>query len=255
MQPVTEGTAKRFAQAFCYGRRGYSLEDLRRLFPTYGMQVPDIELGMPPAKVAFFCTCLSSLSPGQQRQLLYDLCDSPPPASHALPPEEDRLRLLRELAQADGISPLGVQLSSLTAHATRQQWFTAASRLSDSPASAVTAARALVETTCKTVLTERGQDPDKRGRLDRLFKQTAHELGIRATDGGGQAVYQLINGLVQAVNGLAAVSNLAGDRHGLTAGEKITDHSLAALAVHAAGTVSLFIVQVHRAGLRRKTVA
>ena len=107
-----------------------------------------------------------------------------------------------------------------------------------------------METTCKTVLTERGQDPDESGKLDRLFKRTAQELGIKATDGAGQAVYQLINGLVQAVNGLAAVSNLAGDRHGLAAGEKITDHSLASLAVHAAGTVSLFIVQAHRAGLR-----
>jgi hypothetical protein len=217
MQPVSEGITKRFSQAFCYGRRGYSLEDLRQLFPSYGMQVPDLDLGMPPAKVAFFCTCLSSLSPGQQRQFLYDLCDSPPAASHALPSEEERLQLLRQLAQADGISPLGVQLSSLTVHAARQQWFTAASRVSDSPSSAMTAARALLETTCKTVLNERGQNPDESGKLDRLFKQTAQELGIRATGGAGQATYQVINGLVQCVNGIAAVSNLGGDRHGLVA--------------------------------------
>lgn len=255
MQSVSEGIAKRFAQAFCYGKKGYSLEDLRHLFPSYGMQVPDLDLGMLPAKVAFFCTCLSSLSPGQQRQFLYDLCDSPPPASHALPSEGDRVQLLRQLAQADGVSPLGVELSSLTLHAARQQWFTAASRIADSPSSSLTAARTLLESTCKTILNERGKDPNGSGKLDRLFKQTTQALGIRATEGAGQAAYQVINGLVQCVNGLAAVSNLGGDRHGLVGGERITDHSLAALVVHAAGTVSLFIIQVHRSGLRTDVVA
>lgn len=37
--------------------------------------------------------------------------------------------------------------------------FTAASRLSESPTSAITAARVMVETTCKTILTEFGKEP------------------------------------------------------------------------------------------------
>ena len=171
MKSVSDGMAKRFAQAFCYGRNGYSLEELRRLFPPYGAQVPDLDLGMPPAKVPFFQCCLGSLSPEQQRQFLYDLCDNPPPASYALPSETERLDLLRQLVQADGISPLGVQLSSLTLRATREEWFTAASRLPTSPASCVTAARTLLEVTCKTIVHERNKIPDRSGNLDRLYKQ------------------------------------------------------------------------------------
>lgn len=225
------------------------------LFPAYGMQVPDLYLGMRPAKVTFFCTCLSSLSLEQQRQLLYDLCESPPLAEHAVPSKQDRLRLLRELAQADGISPLGVHLSSLTAHATRQQWFTAASRLPNSPASAVTAARALVETTCKTVLTERGRDPDESGKLDRLFKRTTQELGIKATDGAGQAVYQLIHRTGTSRERPCRCEQPSRRSARACGQRKNTDHSLASLAVHAAGTVSLFIVQVHRVGMRTEVVA
>jgi len=90
--------------------------------------------------------------------------------------------------------------------------------------------------------------------LDRLFKQTTESLGIKSSEGAAQGTYQVVNGLVQCVNGLAAVSNLGGDRHGLVGGATITDHSLAGLVVHAAGTVSLFIVQTHRSNLRTEAV-
>jgi hypothetical protein len=50
---------------------------------------------------------------------------------------------------------------------------------------------------------------------------------------------------VQVVNGIAGLSNQAGDRHGLPEGARISDHSMAGLAVHAAGTVSLFLVRIH----------
>ncbi len=52
-----------------------------------------------------------------------------------------------------------------------------------------------------------------------------------------QAAHQIINGLVNITNGLATISNSAGDRHGLVAGQSIDDPGLAQLAVHAAGTV------------------
>jgi hypothetical protein len=63
----------------------------------------------------------------------------------------------------------------------------------------------------------------------------------------------VLNGLAQVVNGLAALSNQAGDRHGLPEGARISDHSMAGLAVHAAGTISLFLVKAHRSGWRART--
>ena len=77
-------------------------------------------------------------------------------------------------------------------------------------------------------------------------KQTKAALGIVAAQRGPQDIHQILSGLAHVVNGLARLSNRAGDRHGLAAGEKITDLSYAGLAVHAAGTVALFLLRVHR---------
>lgn len=214
------------------------------------MEVPSVNPSMPPTKNAYFHECLYSMTQENQRQFLYDLCDDPPTAAGALPSQDERKELLALLAQADGVSPIGLEFSSLTLRGVRNQWFTASSRLANSPSSAITAARALLETTCKTILEERDQIADSSGDLSRLYKQTRQTLDLNAKRGTLQSVHQILNGLTQTVNGLAAISNLGGDRHGLKAGERITEHSLAGLAVHASGVVSLFLARIHRASMR-----
>lgn len=250
MQPVPEAIVNRFASSFCYGRKGYSLRELEKVFAGYQLHVPSVDPATPPTKNAYFSQCLYSMSPENQRQFLYDLCDDPPPATGPLPSADERRELLMFLAQADGVSPMGLELSSLTLRGVRNGWFTAASRLASSASSAITAARALLETTCKTILHERGEAPDSSGDLGRLYKQARQALGLEPTSGVPQSVHQILNGLTQVVGGLASLSNLAGDRHGLRGGERITNYALAGLAVHAAGVVSLFLVQVHRASAR-----
>lgn len=250
MQPVSTSIVDRFAGGFCYSRSGYSLRQLAELFVRYQVDVPSVDPGLPPTKGSYFNQCVAAMTPETQRQFLYDLCDDPPPANGLLPDAEERLQLLRVLAGADGMSPVGVDLSTLSMHAVRDQWFAAASRLGPSPSSAITAARAMFETTCKTVLSERGETPDSSGNLRRLYNQTRRTLGIQASSGSSQPVHQMLNGLSQVIDGLAAISNQAGDRHGLPAGLRLTDRSTATLVVHAAGSVCLFLVQTHRSSLR-----
>lgn len=252
MQPVPTSLVERFASRFCYGRNGYSLRELQDLFVRYQVDAPPVNPGLPPTKGAYFNQCVGALTPETQRQFLYDLCDDPPAASGPLPSAAERLELLRALVGADGMSPLGVDLSALTVDGVRAQWFAAASRLQPSPSSAITAARALLESTCMTILSERGETPDASGDLGRLYKQTGRALQIQASSGSSQPVHQMLNGLTQTIDGMAALSNRGGDRHGLPAGIRITDRSVAALAVHAAGTISLFLVQTHRSSLRAR---
>ncbi|MEI9475510.1 MAG: abortive infection family protein [Deltaproteobacteria bacterium] len=120
----------------------------------------------------------------------------------------------------------------------------------ESPASAITAARAMVETTCKTILRELGETPDESGELGRLYKQTRIRLGIDPKAGISQSVHQIANGLSQVIEGIAALSNSAGDRHGLVGGDRITALSLASLCVHAAGTVALFLTRAYKDMMR-----
>jgi len=252
MRPVPNAIITRFADAFCYGRSGYTLRELHDLFVGYQVDVPTLESSVSTTKGSYFHICVGAMTPENQRQFLYDLCDDPPPATGPLPDEEARRGLLSTLAAADGVSPLAEGLSQVTLRAVRNQWFTAASKLPHSASSAITAARALVETTCQTILVERSEAPDTSGDLGRLYNQTRRVLQIEASAGVPQALHQLLNGLVQVVNGLAALSNQAGDRHGLPEGARVSDHSMASLAVHAAGTVSLFLVQAHRSGQRAR---
>lgn len=250
MRPVSTAVVARFADAFCYGRSGYSLRELHDLFVQYQVDVPALDSSVASTKGSYFHTCVAAMTSENQRQFLYDLCDDPAPATGPLPDEATRRSLLSLLAAADGVSPLADNLSQITVRAVRNQWFTAASRLPDSASSAITAARALLESTCQTILVERGETPDTSGDLGRLYNQTRRALQIEASAGIPQALHQLLNGLVQVVNGLAGLSNQAGDRHGLPEGARISDHSMASLAVHAAGTVSLFLVRAHRSSRR-----
>ncbi len=252
MKPVEITVISRFADAFSRGRMGFSLEQIPAHFEKYQGSVPNLSncVGKPTKSVVFE-DCVRSLSPENQRSALYDLCDNPPPdAKHPMPSEDVRRELLALLVQADGRSPLSVELSSLTLSGVRKQWFTAASRVPSSPAGAITAARTLIESTCSTILREQGETPDTSGELGKLYKQVRIKLGIDPKQGASQSVHQMVSGLTQIVDGLAGLSNAAGDRHGLEAGAKIAELSFASLAVHAAGTACVFLIRVHKDVLR-----
>lgn len=247
MKPVDMHLVKRFADTFCFGRKGFSADEIPAFFSSYEGAVPTVaSYDMTVAKSVLFADSVRALSPENQRLALYDLCDSPPPSKHLMPSPEERRELLHALVQADGRAPLGLELSQLTIAGVRTQWFTAASRLPNSPAGAITAARTLLEGVCKTILVEIGETPDSSGDLSKLVKQTRAALGIDAAQGATQNVHQILLGLSQLVDGIAGLSNKAGDRHGLVSGAKITDLSFAGFAVHAAGTAALFLVRVHK---------
>jgi Abortive infection C-terminus len=255
MRAVPESIVGRFAREFCFGGSGYSLRELADLFPKYQADVPAPDSKMAPTKGSYFQQALAAMTPLSQRQCLYDLCDDPAPATGPLPSQDARLQLLSLLAAADGISPLGTGLSRCTIRAVRTQWFTAASRLNASPSSAVTAARALLESTCATILVERQEAPDTSGDLGRLFGQTRKSLDLVGDKGTDQAIHQVYSGLVQVVNGMAGLSNQVGDRHGLEDGLRIDDHAGASLAVHASGTIALFLVNRHKLSWRASSPA
>jgi len=245
---------ERFADAFAYSRSGFGADEIPAYFAAYQGDVPSsASFVYSPTKSELFIACVQALSPENQRQALYDLCDNPPTAKHPMPDLSAREKLLRDLVQADGQSPLGVELSGLSLTGVRAAWLRAASRLPSSPSAAITAARTMLESTCKTVLQERGEAPDESGDLGKLFKQTRKSLGLDPAKGVSQNVLQLANGLTQVVDGLAGLSNRAGDRHGLPSGAKVTNLSFASLAVHSAGTVALFLARIHRDLLRGPT--
>ncbi len=253
MRSIDTSIIRRFAEEFVFGRKGFSLVQISPYFANYEQSVPSPEEGYTtPTKIDHFISCVSSLSPKNQRYSLYDLCDDPPIMKGPVPSENVRKELLQQLVQGDGISPLAVELSSLSLRGIRNDWFTAASRITSTPSSAITAARALLESTCKTILTELKEKPISRGNLPKLVKQTRKALGMDIVKKVEQEVTQIITGLTSIVDGFSALSNKAGDRHGLAEGAEIQDQTIASIAVHATGTLSLFLCQTYKDKQRMK---
>jgi hypothetical protein len=90
---------------------------------------------------------------------------------YAIPSDEVRNHLLEQLHSHLNVEPIGMRFSILREHIFREDWITAYSRVITSPAAAITAARTLVEAAFRTIVSERGAQPDTSGDLGRLLRQ------------------------------------------------------------------------------------
>jgi hypothetical protein len=110
------------------------------------------------------------------------------------------------------------------------------------PADAITAARSLVETACKTVLDDVDEPFDDREDLTALYKKTAVALKMDATQ--HDVIYrQVLQGLASAVHGLAELRNKLGDAHGARRGGHRAQPRHARMAAGAAMTVATFLIE------------
>ena len=251
MHPVQKHTIERFAQYFAYKDNGFALKEINPYFEKYQSGLPATGFdGITPKKGNHFVEVVSSMHPRNQRYALIDLCLNPP-RMKICPTESSRHELLQCLFQSDGATPLASDLSTFSLSGVREQWWVASSRLPSSPASAITAARTLLESTCKTILEECSQIPDDSRNLQKLFKQVRETLDLKTGRDMPKSVNEVMSGLISLANGLAAISNEAGDRHGKAGGLRLEDVTVASLFVHAAGTAAFFIAQVH---LERKYI-
>jgi hypothetical protein len=101
----------------------------------------------------------------------------------------------------------------------------------------------MFETTLKTILAERSKADESGGDLGRLAKQVEKELGITPQD--RPAEHQMISGIASIINGVCALSNEAGDRHGTIGGKSINDPTLAELCVNMCGALGVLFVELH----------
>jgi hypothetical protein len=242
MLPLAESIIRRFAEELVSGRKGFSLREIGDYFREYQPNIPSHEGVSGLTKPAYFLECVLSLTPADQRCALLDLCNDPPQSKHPMPEEVVRLRLRGLLFQAHGRSPVGNRFSAISLRGVREGWWKVASRMPASPSGAITAARTLLESTCKTILCEIGETPDKSGEIARLVKQTREAVGVSET-AKDQPTKQIFSGVTSIVLGVGGLSNLVGDRHGQVGGEDIKDVPLAELVIHCCGAVAVFLTQ------------
>jgi len=236
MQPVPRPIVDAFANAFAGNRVGFSAKQIADYFCEYSPLVRPLEhYGVTPTRLELFVESVYQLPPDAQYYALNDLGVVVRESRYDYPSQEVRTRLLGQLHSSLSVEPIGLAFSNLRSTEFRKDWMTAYGRLSTNPAAAVTAARTLLETVFKTIISERGGAPDTSGDLARLMRQAQETVGFLRAD--NQSEHQIVQGLTTAIGGVAAISNAAGDRHGTAQGVSLQDKHLAVLCVHACGVV------------------
>jgi hypothetical protein len=121
----------------------------------------------------------------------------------------------------------------------------------DDPDLAIGTAKELIETTCKTILEERGIPFEESDDISKLVKETRKVLGlvpdnIPEAAKGAETIRRLLNNLGNLVQGLAELRNLYGTGHGKAGKSKGLLPRHARLAVGAASTLVTFLFDTHK---------
>jgi len=118
------------------------------------------------------------------------------------------------------------------------------------PELAIGTAKELAETICKSILDERGASVNKGWDLPQLVKATAKELNLapdQVPDAakGAETIRILLSSLASVASKMAELRNLYGTGHGKTAATKGLQSRHAKLAVGAASTLAVFLIETH----------
>lgn len=116
---------------------------------------------------------------------------------------------------------------------------------------AIGTAKELIETCCKTILKERGVEVQGNPDLSQLVKQTARELALTPENIPDEAkavetIRRLLSNLATITQGVAELRNHYGTGHGKVANTRGLQPRHAKLAVGAASTLAVFLLETHQ---------
>ena len=158
----------------------------------------------------------------------------------------EKFRPLLDHLEADerhpAARPIEAALTSLDEESVRAVWKKAMDRRISDPEGAITAARALLESTCKHVLEELQVPYPDDADPGKLWALCAEHLNLSPSQ-HSEVVFKSILGNCQSiVNNLAAIRNKIGDAHGHGKRAVKAKPRHAELAVNLAGSMAAFLV-------------
>lgn len=149
------------------------------------------------------------------------------------------------------LQPLNAVAQSLTAAQIHAQIDRINRSIDSDPALAIGTAKELLETICKTILAEVGDEPGNFDLGD-LVKRTTQRLKLLPDDipnaaKGAEAMKKTLRSLGAVTSGLGEIRNLYGSGHGQEGRAKGLAPRHARLAVGAASTLAMFLFETHEA--------
>lgn len=123
--------------------------------------------------------------------------------------------------------------------------------VNNDPSLAIGTAKELIESCCKTILSERDVAINNSDDLPKLVKATVKELRLTPKDIPNEAkaadsIKKLLSNLATVASGVAELRNKYGTGHGKEGDAKGLTPRHAKLAVGAASTLAVFLIETHR---------
>lgn len=158
--------------------------------------------------------------------------------------------LLAHLEQLDG-SPVDSAVSEvagrLDSESVSAAWAKALARRTTDPDGAITAARTLLESVCKTILDDRSIEYGNRDDLPKLYGKVSKSLNLAPSDHTEEQFKAILGACTTVVNNLGTIRNRDSDSHGQGRQSYKPAPRHAALAVNLAGGMAVFLIETHQA--------
>lgn len=138
-------------------------------------------------------------------------------------------------------------VARLDAESVHNAWTRAVERRDTDPEAAVTAARALLEATCKTILDDNGVDYDDGADLPALYKAVQKVLKLSPADQTEDRFRAILGACTTVVKELGSVRNRHSDAHAPGRKSYRLAPRHASLAVNLAGSMALFLIETQEA--------
>lgn len=175
---------------------------------------------------------------------------------------ERRRYLAREFAPLfdylennEDVAPIDTIVASAAKISTeyvQEIWIKAINRRSEDPEGAITAARTLLEATCKYILDKENMEYDDGAELTKLYKLTATQLNLAPSQHTEQQFKQILGGAESVVNGLGSLRNKISDAHAIGAIRARPSSRHAVLCVNMAGTMAEFLISTYEYQFEKK---
>ena len=227
------------------GETGFSGPEILDYFLQYS---DDIERypgnGGVPSRGAIFEDCLARFNLEHQREIVTNLLDYHGAMKYGRPSETDVDRV-REWV-GGGRTPAAAPASAaetLNWAYVHREWAKAAARVSTDPAGAITSARSLLESVCKHILDDQGILYESNWDIQRLYRTAARALTLSPDQQAEDVLRQVLGGCATVINGLAGMRNQFSDAHGRGQSDAEAEIRHARLAVNAAGTIAMFLIE------------
>jgi hypothetical protein len=134
-------------------------------------------------------------------------------------------------------------LNELNVHEViREQWQKGLKRRKEDPEGAITIARSMIESTCKFILDQEGEEYDDGSDLPKLYKKIQTKLNLAPDQHTEPLFKQILGSTTSIVQGLGAIRNKISDAHGPGVRSYKPSQRHAQLAVNLAGTMSDFLI-------------